>query len=107
MAAKDGPKHGGEQKDLPERKPTMLDVNMPEEDQQKAVEFANAAMNIKELVNERDVAQYITKEMQKCMEGGRWHCVYGKSFGSFVTYESGKFIHFVLGQHHIMIWKHG
>lgn len=28
----------------------------------------------------------------------RWHCFAGRNFGSFVTFEQGRFIYFYIGQ---------
>jgi dynein light chain LC8-type len=37
-----------------------------------------------------EVAQQIKKEIEETQEGGAWHVIVGKSFGSFVTHESKK-----------------
>eukprot|EP01063_Lacrimia_lanifica_P031576 TRINITY_DN5240_c0_g1_i1.p2 TRINITY_DN5240_c0_g1~~TRINITY_DN5240_c0_g1_i1.p2 ORF type:complete len:105 (+),score=56.35 TRINITY_DN5240_c0_g1_i1:87-401(+) len=96
-----------DQKEFLERKVQVLSVYMAEEEQQKAIEFAQAAVNQKEQSTDRDVAMYIKKEADKVLGPGRWHCVYGKSFGAFCTYEAMKYVHFMLGQHQILLWKHG
>eukprot|EP01061_Rhynchopus_euleeides_P039613 TRINITY_DN67959_c0_g1_i1.p1 TRINITY_DN67959_c0_g1~~TRINITY_DN67959_c0_g1_i1.p1 ORF type:complete len:104 (+),score=53.30 TRINITY_DN67959_c0_g1_i1:293-604(+) len=94
-------------KDVVEKKVVVIKAYMAEEEQQQAVEFARASLVQKEQATERDISQYIKKEADKVMGPGRWHCIYGRSFGSFVTYEAMKMVHFTIGQHHILLWKHG
>ena len=90
-----------------ERKVSILEAYMSEEDQQRAVDFARASLAQKEQASERDISQFIKQEADRELGPGRWHCAYGRSFGSFVTYEAMKMVHFTLGQHHVLLWKHG
>ena len=39
--------------------------------------------------------------------GPSWHCVMGKSFGSFVTHETQNFMYFYLGDKACMLFKAG
>ena len=96
-----------EKKDVVERKVTILNAYMAEEEQQKAIEFASNSLNQKDQATERDISMFIKKEADRALGPGRWHCVYGKHFGAFVSYESMKFVHFSFGEHQILLWKHG
>tara|TARA_B100000768_G_C11214053_1_gene347323 strand:+ start:562 stop:807 length:246 start_codon:yes stop_codon:yes gene_type:complete len=45
------------------------------------------------------VAAFIKKRMdkrQQSITGGKWHCIVGPDFGSYVTYERGHFCYFYL-----------
>ena len=46
---------------------------------------------------EKDLARAIKEGMDSSF-GGPWHCVVGRSFGSFVTHESGAFAYFYIGR---------
>ncbi|KAJ9464328.1 Dynein light chain 1 [Diplonema papillatum] len=98
-------------KELAEKKVVVLDAYMAEEEQQLVIDFAQQGQQLTgaqgQLPTERDVSMHIKKEADKKLGPGRWHCAYGKAFGAFVTYESMKFIRFQLGQHHVLLWKHG
>ncbi|EME31081.1 Dynein light chain 1, cytoplasmic [Galdieria sulphuraria] len=53
---------------------------------------------------EKDVAAFIKKELDKNF-GEYWHCVVGKSFGSYVTHVSGAFAYFYVDQLAVMVFK--
>lgn len=55
---------------------------------------------------ERDIAAYIKKEFDKKYTP-TWHCVVGRSFGSYITHESKHFIYFYVGQLAILLFKSG
>ena len=96
-----------ETKDAVEKRVVVIDAYMAEEEQQRAIEFARESLVHKDQSTERDISQFIKQEADKVMGPGRWHCIYGSSFGSFVTYEAMKMVHFTIGQHHVLLWKHG
>jgi dynein light chain LC8-type len=50
----------------------------------QAIEKAQEALN--KFETERDIAQYIKKAFDES-NGLTWHCIVGKSFGSFVTHD--------------------
>ena len=77
---------------------------MNEEMQQTAIDVANKALDKFNI--ERDVAAYIKKEFDKIFNP-TWHCVVGRSFGSYVTHESKHFIYFYVGQLAILLFKSG
>lgn len=78
--------------------------DMSEPMQQDAAEIAQDALKSYEL--EKDVAAYIKKEFDK-KHGATWHCVVGRSFGSYITHESKHFIYFYVGQIAVLLFKSG
>ncbi len=64
---------------------------MSDEMQQNAIEVAAQAIAKHNI--ERDIAAYIKKEFDK-KYNPTWHCVVGRSFGSYITHESKHFIYF-------------
>jgi len=85
------------------RKAVIKNADMPEDMQQQAIECATEALNKFNI--ERDIAAYIKKEFDKI--NPTWHCVVGRSFGSYVTHETKNFIYFYLGQIAVLLFKSG
>lgn len=74
---------------------------------------------------EKDIAAYVKKEVsnqrfqrfqrfQHTLQpltqldqrfGVTWHCIVGRSFGSYVTHETKHFIYFYVGQIAILVFK--
>ena len=77
-------------------------VDMSESMQQEAIQVATKAKSTSEL--EKDIAMYIKREFD-IKHGSTWHCIVGRSFGSFVTHESKHFIYFYLDQMAILLFK--
>ncbi|KAD4178963.1 hypothetical protein R6Q59_022507 [Mikania micrantha] len=50
------------------------------------------------------LARSIKKEFDRCY-GLAWHCVAGKSFGSFVTHSPGGFIYFSVDSYSLLLFK--
>lgn len=75
-------------------KATIKNADMSEDMQQAAIDVSNAALD--KFNMERDIASYIKKEFDK-KYNPTWHCVVGKSFGSYITHESKHFIYFYIG----------
>ncbi|KAF5814862.1 putative dynein ATPase [Helianthus annuus] len=50
------------------------------------------------------LARSIKKEFDRCY-GLAWHCVAGKSFGSFVTHSPGGFVYFSVDSYSILLFK--
>ena len=46
--------------------------------------------------SEKEMATFI-KENFKSLYGGTWHCVVGRNFGSFVTFEKNFYIYLYIG----------
>ena len=59
-------------------------ADMPDDLQMAAFQLAHDALA--KFETERDIAQEIKKAFDE-QHGATWHCVVGKSFGSFVTHE--------------------
>jgi len=55
---------------------------------------------------EKDIASILKREFDK-MYNPTWHCIVGRSFGSYVTHESKHMIYFYWGQVAILLWKAG
>jgi len=53
---------------------------------------------------EKDIAAYIKKQLDK-KYGSSWHCIVGKSFGSYVTHQTSHFIYFYLDKFAILLFK--
>ena len=77
---------------------------MNEEMQQNAIDVANQALDRHNI--ERDIAAYIKKEFDK-KYSPTWHCIVGRSFGSYVTHESKHFVYFYVGQLAVLLFKSG
>lgn len=72
--------------------------------QQDATEVAQEALKANDV--EKDIAAYIKKEFDK-KHGTTWHCIVGRSFGSYVTHETKHFIYFYVGQLAVLLFKSG
>eukprot|EP00999_Lentomonas_sp_LEN2_P001533 NODE_2591_length_540_cov_71.268765_g2541_i0.p1 GENE.NODE_2591_length_540_cov_71.268765_g2541_i0~~NODE_2591_length_540_cov_71.268765_g2541_i0.p1 ORF type:complete len:121 (+),score=21.75 NODE_2591_length_540_cov_71.268765_g2541_i0:171-533(+) len=97
------------EKERVERKVVVNVADMPEDLQAKAFELCNAALDkCKDgaINQERDVAQHIKVEFDKS-PGPTWHCIFGRNFGAYCTFEASLMLHFTIGQHHCLLFKHG
>ena len=56
---------------------------------------------------EREIAACIKKEMERRYVPGSWHCIVGRSFGSFVTHDTRNFIYFSMDHMAILLYKYG
>ena len=89
---------------MTDRKAVVKNADMSEEMQKDVLDVANQALDKHNI--ERDIAAYVKKEFDK-KHGPTWHCVVGRSFGSYVTHESKHFIYFYMGQIAILLFKSG
>lgn len=55
---------------------------------------------------EKDIASFVKKEFDTKFNPS-WHCIVGKSFGSYVTHESKHFVYFYVGQLAVLLFKSG
>ncbi|VUZ51879.1 unnamed protein product [Hymenolepis diminuta] len=78
--------------------------DMPEEMQKRSLTSANEAM--KYHVLEKDIAGHIKREFDM-RYGATWHCIVGRSYGSFVTHENNNFIYFFMNTVAILLFKSG
>lgn len=51
------------------------------------------------------VAKEIKEYFEKKFKNSIWHCIIGRKFGSFVTYETGYYIYFYIGQTAFLLYK--
>ena len=82
----------------------IKNADMSDEMQQNAIDVA--ILGIAKHNIERDIAAYIKKEFDK-KYNPTWHCVVGRSFGSYLTHESKHFIYFYVGQIAVLLFKAG
>ncbi|CAH8832470.1 unnamed protein product [Trichobilharzia szidati] len=77
-------------------------VEMPIDMQQDAVDICY--QGIEKFTEECEIASYLKKEFD-LKYGPNWHCVVGKSFGSYVSHEENGFIFFHLKGYCAMLFK--
>ncbi|KAI1723820.1 dynein light chain type 1 domain-containing protein [Ditylenchus destructor] len=87
---------------MTERKVEIKMSDISEEIQSYAIECAIVALEKHSI--EKDIASYIKKEFDNKYKP-TWHCIAGRSFGSFVTHEKGCFIYFYIDQMAILLFK--
>jgi dynein light chain LC8-type len=75
-----------------------------EDMQQDAIDTASVAME--KYNTEKEIAGFIKKEFDK-KYNPTWHCIVGRSFGSYVTHETKNFIFFFLNQYAVLLLKAG
>jgi dynein light chain LC8-type len=98
-------KWGGQRSEYgSDRRALIKNADMSEEMQQDAVDCATQALEKYNI--EKDIGAYIKKEFDK-KYNPTWHCIVGRSFGSYVTHETRHFIYFYLGSMAIMLFKSG
>jgi dynein light chain LC8-type len=84
------------------RKCLVKASDMQPEQQQSVCDMAIAAFT--KYQSESDVAKHLKKEMDVTF-GQLWHCIVGKSFGSFVSHHPGTFIYFYCNNIAILLFK--
>ena len=89
---------------MSDKKAVIKNADMSEDMQQNAIDIAGQALERHNI--ERDIAAFIKKEFDK-KYNPTWHCVVGRSFGSYVTHESKHFIYFYIGQLAVLLFKSG
>ena len=87
-----------------DKRANIKKVDMGDEMQKKAIDIAMAAFE--KHTEEKNIAAVIKKEFDKVFSP-TWHCVVGRSFGAYVTYEAKHFIYFYVGQVAVQLWKCG
>ncbi|CAD6193561.1 unnamed protein product [Caenorhabditis auriculariae] len=76
--------------------------NMPRHMEELACSHAAKAMQTYNL--EHDIARYLKTAFDREF-GPDWHCICGRHFGSFVTFEPNNFIYFRIGTIAFMLYK--
>eukprot|EP01088_Endostelium_zonatum_P014297 TRINITY_DN3083_c0_g1_i2.p1 TRINITY_DN3083_c0_g1~~TRINITY_DN3083_c0_g1_i2.p1 ORF type:complete len:101 (+),score=24.72 TRINITY_DN3083_c0_g1_i2:26-328(+) len=87
---------------------TMKALDMSDEMKDEAIRIATEAFKTSDQgkIQERELAKIIKTAFDK-RYGGTWHCVVGRSFGSFVTHESRSFVYFSILGVAVLLFKHG
>ncbi|VDL88644.1 unnamed protein product [Schistocephalus solidus] len=83
-------------------KAVIKNADMSDKMQEDALKAASDALDRYNI--EKDIAAHIKKTFDKD-HNLAWHCVVGRNFGSYVTYESKNFIYFHVGQFAILLFK--
>lgn len=85
-------------------KPVVKNQEMPEAMAQDILEVGVKAFQ--EYRTERDIASVIKRHADNEYTP-TWNCIVGKSFGSFVTHETKRYVQFTIGHMSILVWKCG
>ncbi|OXB64628.1 hypothetical protein ASZ78_008704 [Callipepla squamata] len=87
-----------------EEKVVIKDTDMAEEMQQLAVQCATVAVGKYSV--EREIAAFIKREFER-RYSPTWQCVVGRTFGSYVSHETERFIFFAVRDLHVLLFKTG
>ncbi|KAF5403551.1 Dynein light chain like [Paragonimus heterotremus] len=79
-------------------------LDLSEEMKMDAIKFSEEALQCK--MAPKTMSFHIKQEFER-KYGPVWHCVVGKNFASYVTHEAEHFIHFLLGDLGIILYKCG
>eukprot|EP00271_Cylindrocystis_brebissonii_P009336 TRINITY_DN24095_c0_g1_i1.p2 TRINITY_DN24095_c0_g1~~TRINITY_DN24095_c0_g1_i1.p2 ORF type:complete len:104 (-),score=26.18 TRINITY_DN24095_c0_g1_i1:512-823(-) len=90
--------------EIPQRRIVIKQSDMEEEMQSEAIECASQALE--KFTLEKDMAAYVKKEFD-ARHGTTWHCVVGRSFGSFVTHELKSLLYFYIDNYAFLLFKSG
>ncbi|KAF6141615.1 hypothetical protein GIB67_001167 [Kingdonia uniflora] len=80
--------------------------NMPIPMQERAFIYTRSLVDapVTPINNPSIIARSLKKEFDK-MYGPAWHCIVGKSFGSFVTHSPGGFLYFTIDKFSVLLFK--
>mmetsp|Transcript_2640 Transcript_2640/g.7279 ORF Transcript_2640/g.7279 Transcript_2640/m.7279 type:complete len:90 (+) Transcript_2640:141-410(+) len=81
-------------------------VDMGDVLQEDAINVAEEVVGSSEVTSESEMAEGIVRRFET-LHGACWHCVVGKSFGSFVQYDSRNFIHLQVGELEVLLFRAG
>ncbi len=81
----------------------IKNADMPREMQERAIGIATVGIR-ESAMSPRDIAGTIKKEFDR-IYGPTWHCIVGKSFGSYITHEAATFLFFYLDSWAIMLFR--
>jgi len=68
-----------------------------EEVSKRAIDYCNT---------DKEIATFIKDDFRSRYHG-TWHCIVGRNFGSFVTFERSYYIYLYIGQLAILLFKTG
>lgn len=89
---------------MADKKAVIKSADMSEEMQKEAVDLAAQALDRYNV--ERDIACHVKREFDQ-KHGPTWHCIVGRSYGSYVTHETKNFLYFYCGQLAFLLFKSG
>ncbi|GLJ17248.1 hypothetical protein SUGI_0299090 [Cryptomeria japonica] len=79
-------------------------ADMPPVQQELAFRCGRKCLDSPDKIGFRMVALTLKKEFDKCY-GPAWHCIVGRSFGSFVTHSPGGFLYFSMDKVSILLFR--
>ena len=84
-------------------------VDMPDEMQTFAIDSSRDIMNeLESQRNDSDYDQLVAKALKMKFDehyGGKWQCIVGTAFGSWISHQSGHFFYFSIGDYAILLFK--
>ncbi|KAL3312136.1 hypothetical protein Ciccas_009275 [Cichlidogyrus casuarinus] len=83
---------------------TINSCDMDDDEHLYAIEYIQKVMQSKE--DEHALASKIKEEFDKRF-GAAWHCFIGYNFGSYISHESGHFIHMNIADRTVLLFKAG
>lgn len=89
---------------MADSKETIID--MPDNSDMKAEAMKEAKWAVDNIKVQYKMSKHIKEKFDE-KYGPNWHCVVGKNFASFVSYESKHYIFFYEGQLAILLYKIG
>lgn len=84
--------------------PVIKFTDMSEEMKKEVIETAQDALD--KCNSQREVATKIRERFESQYKS-IWHCIVGRNFSGYVTYETKYYIYFYIGQTAIMLFKSG
>lgn len=84
--------------------PVIKNTDMTVEMQKDVEEVAKRAIDY--CNTDKEVATFIKDDFRSRYHG-TWHCIVGRNFGSFVTFERSFYIYLYIGQTAILLFKTG
>ena len=81
-------------------------IDMSDDLKQLAIQMAEEAIAANPEATEQELAEAMKTAFDQ-QQGPTWHAIVGKSFGSYVTYESHHFIQFQLKNLAFVLFKAG
>ncbi|KAK0399311.1 hypothetical protein QR680_002985 [Steinernema hermaphroditum] len=76
--------------------------SLPQSLLEEACNMASASM--RQSHDEMEVARNLKNYFDE-KHGGNWHCIVGRNFGSFVTYDDGNLCYFKVGKTSVLLFR--
>mmetsp|Transcript_6167 Transcript_6167/g.7544 ORF Transcript_6167/g.7544 Transcript_6167/m.7544 type:complete len:111 (+) Transcript_6167:117-449(+) len=91
--------------------PSKNYISMDKEQVERAFQVAREAYMKRsrgEIAHWQDIAKLLKEEFDTSFKGSKaWNCIVGKSFGSFVSFNTKDMAYFHIAEMGVMLWKHG